>query len=138
MGLDPLIQLDQGLQLGCVEGTSLLELDTPLERLASKTCHHIVQVCGELVAQTMVDVQFALTRRRKVGVVDLECDLNQCFVVTFHGRLARGLRAGTGGTGGLGARSDAEFLLEILDLEPKRQVLFAEVFAQELAETTTE
>ena len=42
MGLDPLVQLDQRLELGCVEGTSLLQLNTSLERLASETGHHLV------------------------------------------------------------------------------------------------
>jgi len=50
VGLDPLVQLDQGLQLGSIKSTSLFQLDTSLERPASKTGHDLGQVGGELVA----------------------------------------------------------------------------------------
>jgi len=56
-------------------------------------------------------------------------------VVTFHRSLSGSLRVATGRAGGHGTRSDAELLLEILDLEPERQVFFTKVVTQELAET---
>lgn len=96
VGLDPLVQLNQRLQLGRVEGARCIHLNTSLESLASKTGHHLVQVGREFVAQSMVDVQLALTRGRKVCVVDLESDLNQSFVVALHRLLPRSLGTGTG------------------------------------------
>lgn len=59
--LYPPVQFNQRLQLGGIESAGLLQLDTTLEFLAGKASHHFVQVGRELVAQSMVDIQFTLT-----------------------------------------------------------------------------
>ena len=128
MRLDALVQANHGLKLRRVERVRLLELDTTLEGLPRQALDDIAEVTRQLVAETVINVEFALTGRCQVRVVDDEGLLDKGFVVLLHRQLTRrslpttGCRVGRDRTGGR-----AERLLEVLDVEVERQIILAEV-----------
>lgn len=93
--------------------------------------HDFGQVGREIQPQAMVYVKLVLTRRCEVLVVNLEGSLDEGFVVSLHSRLAWSTPASRSSS--LGTRRDIELALEILDIQPKGQVLLAKVGFEEIA-----
>ena len=82
----------------------------------------------------MVNVELVLTRWREIFVINLESGLDEGFMVSFHSRLTLSTLAN--GSGSLGTGSDVELALEILDVQPKGQVLLTKVGLEEVTEVS--
>lgn len=95
MGLDTLVQLDQCLQLSCIEGAELLRLETALEGSARETSHDFAEVPRQLVPQTVVDVQLALTGRSEIRLIDVERLMDESLVMLLPGELPWRVRVPT-------------------------------------------
>lgn len=146
MQLYPLVDLDEILKLCGIERSRLLEADAPRSRARETVVSHdLLHVGVQLVSQPVVEVQFRLALRREVGVVDEEGELHERLVVLLHCSLSGRRRLGrrrarvrgmgtvqVGGSGSRGRRGKAT--LQVLSLQPERQVLLAKVAPQKLAE----
>lgn len=147
MGLDTPVQLDQRLQLSRVERAELLGLETTLEGSTCETSHDFAEVSRELVPQTVVDVQLALTGRSEVRLIDEERLMDESLVMLLHSELPWRVRVpdlrwlstcgGRTRIGGESGRGDVELAPEVLDLEVEQQIPLTEVIPKELVEEVT-
>ena len=115
---------------------------------ARQALHDLTQVRGQFVPQPMVNVQLRLTALSEVRRVDRVRLLDERLMVLLHRLLTRcvgfsapevtafwwwSLESRTAR-----ARGDVELALEILYLQPERQVLFAKVVPEKFAKQVTE
>jgi DNA-binding GntR family transcriptional regulator len=120
----------------------------PLKWRARQALHHLTQIRGQFVAQPMVNVQLRLTALGEVHRVDRVRLLDERFVVLLHRLLPRCVRLSAHKVTSFWCRSlegrtartrgDVKLALEILHLQPERQVLFAEVIPEEFTKQVTE
>ena len=148
MRLYALVQPDHHVQLRRIERAQLLGFDMALKWRARQALHDLTQVRRQLVPQPMIDVQLCLTALRQVHRVDRVCLLDERLMVLLHRLLTWSvslcapkvtafrwwpLESGTTRT-----RGDVKLALEILYLQPERQVLLAEIIPEKFAKQVTE